>query len=246
MNEIPAIHTSCKNCVFAVYENITQTGCHLDYISKYKNNGASILEAYDNEKEFYVIGEKKCLGYREDSWFKKSNTTTLEEKKDLIKKENSINYLAIINLKDISIAVFEKLILAISNSALKPAKIIIIRHTNDNKNFPFNYLQTNLDSLNIPWRIQTMVDQEALWGDILHEVTMRNSSYRFICGITNYTPDMFDIINKANSIIYDDLSTFNILCDKDHNIILYAGSVYRYANYHGHDILNDKDYYQIV
>lgn len=244
MTNIPAIHTCCKKCVFAIYDNITQTSCHLDYISKYKEKNTSILEAYDNEKEFYIISEKKCPGYREDSWFKDSNLTTLE-KIDIIKKNNTINYLAIIDLKNISLDNFEKLISLISEIQLKPAKIILIRHTID-KNFPFDYLKSKLDSLNIIWRIQTMVDQEALWGDILHETCMHNSSYRFICGIKNYEPSMFNVIDSANKIIYDDLSTFNILCDKDHNIIIYAGSVYRYSNYHGHDILNDKDYYQIV
>jgi len=245
MTNIPAIHTPCKKCVFAIYDNITQTGCHLDYISKYRDKNVSVLEAYDNDKEFYVIADKKCPGYREDSWFKDANIT-LSEKIDNIKKTNTINYLAVINLKTISVSSFEKLVTLISSANFKPAKIIIIRHTNDNKSFPFAYLKSHLDSLNIPWRIQTMLDQDALWGDILHEATMRNSSYRFICGITEYQKDMFNIIDKANSIVYDDLSTFNILCDKDHNIIIYAGSVYRYANYHGHDVLNDKDYYQII
>jgi hypothetical protein len=244
MSSIPAIHTSCKKCVCAIYENITQVGCYLDYISKYKDKNTSILEAYDNEKEFYVIGEKKCPGYREDSWFKNTSLTT-EEKIDLIKQSNSIDYLAVIDLKNISIEDFEKLTIAISNTKFKPTKIIIIRHTTY-KTFPFNYLRTKLDSLGIIWRIQTMVDQDALWGDILHEATVRNVAYRFICGISKYKEDMFSIIDKANSIIYDDLSTFNILCDQDHNIIIYAGSVYRYANYHGYDILNDKNYYQIV
>ena len=88
MTSIPAIHTSCKKCVFAIYDNITQTGCHLDYIAKYREKNISILEAYDEQKEFYVIGDKKCPGYREDSWFK-DNNLTIEEKIDKIKKDIS-------------------------------------------------------------------------------------------------------------------------------------------------------------
>ena len=82
MSIIHAIHTPCKNCVFAKYEENTQTGCELDYIEKYKNLESEILEVYDNDKEFYVINDKKCLGYREPKWFEQlsMSDSSMEEK----------------------------------------------------------------------------------------------------------------------------------------------------------------------
>jgi hypothetical protein len=246
MTTIPAIHTSCKKCVFAIYDNITQIGCHLDYLNKYKDKNISILEAYDEQKEFYVIGDKKCPGYREDSWFKNANLS-MEEKIIKIKQENSINYLIVINLKDIDPIDLHKIFNTISELSFKPSKIILIRHTDDNKKFPFATLKTSLDDLNIQWRIQTMIDKDALWGDILHGITVAgNHAYRFICGIKTYTEDLSKLIDKANSIIYNDLSTFNILSNKTRDMIIFPGSVYRYANFHGHDILNDEKAYQTI
>lgn len=244
MTNIPAIHTACKKCVFALYDNITQTGCYLDYITKYRKKNISILEVYDNEKEFYVIADKKCPSYREDSWFKDSSLS-IQQKAEQIKNSNNINYLIAINLKDITVSDFYNIIDDISKLQFRPSKVIIVRHT-DNLNFPFDTLKNSLDQLNIPWRIQTMIDKDALLGDILHGVSSSNPQYRFICSITNYTKDIARVINKANSIIYDDLSTFNILSDHNRNIIIYAGSVYRYSNFHGYDILNDDKAYQIV
>lgn len=245
MTNIPAIHTSCKKCVFAIYSNITQTGCYLDYINKYKDKGISILEAYDEQKEFYVIGDKKCPGYREDSWFK-DNNLTIEEKVDKIKKDISINYLMVINLENMDPTELAQIFHTISELEYKPSKIIVIRHTNDQK-FPFNTLKNSLDKLNIKWRVQTMIDKDLLWGGILHSiVSSGNHAYRFICGVKKYTPDITNVINKANSIIYDDLSSFNVLCNKGHDVIIFAGSVYRYSSFHGYDILNDEKAYQIV
>lgn len=245
MTSIPAIHTSCKKCVFAIYDNITQTGCHLDYIAKYREKNISILEAYDEQKEFYVIGDKKCPGYREDSWFK-DNNLTIEEKIDKIKKDISINYLMVIDLENMDPMELDKVFDTISELAYKPSKIIIIRHTNNQK-FPFDVLKNSLDKLDIKWRVQTMIDKDVLWGGILHSVVSNgNHAYRFICGVKKYTPDITNVINTANSIIYDNLSSFNILCNKDHDIIIFAGSVYRYSSFHGYDILNDEKAYQIV
>jgi len=245
MTNIPAIHTACKKCVFAVYEDITQTECYLGYISKYRDKNISILEAYDDEKEFYVISDKKCPGYRENSWFKNADLT-IQQKAEQILKNNHINYLMVINLKDIEVSDFHNTINDILQLDFKPSKIIIVRHTDDHKKFPFDVLKSSLDKLNILWKIQTMIDKDSLWGDILHGVSVTNSQYRFICGIIKYTKDISKIINKANSIIYDDLSTFNILSNNNRDVIIYAGSVYRYSNFHGYDILNDEKAYQII
>jgi len=59
------LQTSCKNCTFAVYNELTQTGCSADRIDKFDKS--DIIEAYDNEKEFYVIN-KFCNLYRPLSW----------------------------------------------------------------------------------------------------------------------------------------------------------------------------------
>ena len=62
MSTINAVHTPCKNCVFAIYDNITQTNCALHYLDIYRDKDIEILEAYDNDKEFYIINNKKCIG----------------------------------------------------------------------------------------------------------------------------------------------------------------------------------------
>lgn len=58
--------TACKNCLFAEYEGDTQTGCAAGRIKKYQDNHM-VIEAYDNEKEFFVI-KGICNLVRQDSW----------------------------------------------------------------------------------------------------------------------------------------------------------------------------------
>lgn len=59
----PSYQTSCKDCVFAEYEDITQVSCQADRLKFF----GDIIEAYDNDKEFYVINDV-CTYYRPPFW----------------------------------------------------------------------------------------------------------------------------------------------------------------------------------
>ena len=61
--------TSCKSCVFSITdkEGFKQTGCKIGRIEKYRKKGIPIIEARDEEKEFYGI-ETWCKAYREEPW----------------------------------------------------------------------------------------------------------------------------------------------------------------------------------
>ena len=71
--------TSCKKCKFAIYDGQTQTGCEDNRIEKYLEQDRC-FEAYDNEKEFYVI-RTLCSCYME-----KTVDLTLDQMKELSKK----------------------------------------------------------------------------------------------------------------------------------------------------------------
>ncbi len=47
--------TSCKECVFATYEEHTQTGCRFGRVEKFRQKGVEVVEAMDEEREFFVI-----------------------------------------------------------------------------------------------------------------------------------------------------------------------------------------------
>jgi hypothetical protein len=58
--------TSCKNCVFASYDGNTQSDCKAGRIDIYREKDI-VIEAYDNDKEFFVI-KGFCNYYRSKSW----------------------------------------------------------------------------------------------------------------------------------------------------------------------------------
>ena len=143
MTHIDPIHTPCKSCVFAQYENNTQTGCALNYIDKYRDAGVEILEAYDDDdNNFYVLNKKKCLGYRESKWFEELNMTdsSMEDKIEYFYKNNAIQYIIIIDLKDYDINKLENIFNQILNATVRPTKLVLIRHQHQTE-FKYEHLE---------------------------------------------------------------------------------------------------------
>lgn len=253
MTEISIVHTSCKRCVFAQYQDKTQTGCVLDYISKHKDNNTEILEAYDDELEFYIINKKKCNGYREDSWFISkglSENSTIDERVELFKRLNSINYTLIINFLEIGSTEqdISDLLDSLKTIKIPPYKTVFIRapegETTIYKNINDLLVKANI---NCKWKIQTMVDDSISNENILHNAINENKSTRFICALKNTKSNIGAIIEEANHLVHDELKQFTVLTDSNHSCYLFGTGVYRYSLLEHHkDILEDKDNFQII
>jgi hypothetical protein len=250
MSEINIIHTPCKKCVFANYHNNTQIDCHLDYISFYKNTKIDILEAYDEEKEFYIINNKKCIGYRENSWFEKRNLQDLsiEEKINKFKENNFLHYLMCVDLQNFTqedLSAFGDLF---KNLSIKPRKIIFIRYQNHNIKFSYDLIQKTLDraGFNGKWRIQTMLIDKN-YKDILHETININKKYRFILSMNSYCNNLDAIISKGNNIVYENMDRFVAITNSDKSAILFSTPNYRHSLLIEHkDILEEESYHIIV
>jgi hypothetical protein len=115
--------TSCKLCIFAKYDGITQTDCSLDKIEDAKVGGHTVLGAYDEDKEFFIIPNYICMGYRTEEWREKHKSANLAE---LVKEESTLKYHAIIFLKhqtDLAKQRIEEL----QAEAIPPEAITIVR-----------------------------------------------------------------------------------------------------------------------
>jgi hypothetical protein len=235
---ISPIHTACKKCVFAEYVDKTQNGCRLNYLDIYKNNqDTELLEVFDEDLEFFVINEKKCIGYRENSWFVKFGleNATIEEKIEKFHQINHLDYYVIINLDaethdDTRI---QKLIVELSNLDIKPQKIIFIRYIKNVEEFSYEFImdflnRSNLDSCQ--WRIQGMEDNKALYEHTLHNITSLNKTPRFVLSIKlGDSYNLNGIVNTANNIVYKKLERFYVIKNIDENCMIFGSAVYRFA-----------------
>jgi len=247
--QISTIHTPCKSCVFAKYEDKTQTDCHLDYISKYRANGVEIIEAYDEDNEFFVINDKKCIGYRENKWFEKRNLgdASIEQKINKYKESNYAHYIAVINLKELELDNLANICNNLNKCDIRPKKVVLIRYQNDKKNFHYRDIENIFSSTNIdyPWRIQTMLDTDMPYEYILYDIVKNNKNCRFVLSIQQDTDSLNKLINTANQTVYENLENFYASGDSTKKVILYSSTVYRHAFEVGKDLLNDPDLYTL-
>jgi hypothetical protein len=250
MSQINKVHTPCKDCVFSIYEDITQTDCHLKYIDKYRDKNIEILEAYDNEKEFYVINGKKCIGYRESKWFKQFGleNSPIQDKVNKFTELNHLSYMIVIDLKYFTLKHFNHLIEEVKKISISPEKIIFIRYQ-DNKDFTYDIIKNLLDKIKLgcKWRIQTMVDNSLDNKDILHNCINLNKQHRFILSINKPANNIYKIIDKANYIVYEDLDQFNVISNKDKTALIFSAPSYRWSIVvEKINILDDDNNYQII
>jgi transcription elongation factor Elf1 len=174
----------------AVYENSTQIGCLADRIKKF---GASALEAYDNDKEFYVI-EGFCNYYRNSKW----GQPNLEK----IKHESSISFDLLIDCNNIGELYRDELYNLLENVDYYNDKIDInLYHmlTQDsNKKSHTLYLYHNLT--NRP-KISVCLDNNLF----IHEHALKsNSSYH----ISINKAINSNIFKQINNLVNDDIKKF--------------------------------------
>lgn len=250
---IDPVHTACKKCVFAVYDKDTQTSCALSYIKQYQKNEVEVLEAYDEESKFYIVNKKKCIGYREDSYFNnKQNTSTLKDKIEYFYQTNHIEYLLLVNLHEFEKNSLNTLCEQIKALRILPKKVIFVRYNYLPKIFTYDIIKDFLVKCNYSgeWRIQTMVDNQLSYADILHNCINLNKSFRFVASVnfpSGQINDLNHTVDTANTIVYKDLGSFTILSTKEKEVILFSSGQYRYSYLiNKENIINQEKYYKFI
>jgi hypothetical protein len=241
---ISAIHTSCKNCVFAEYSGITQYNCLMGLIDQYKDKSVEVLEVYDTEKEFYVINNKKCSAYKEPQYFKSRNLEdiTIEEKIQYVKNLMKINYVGVINLMNFSLDNLSHIISTLEIAQVKPKKIILVRYNTQGKDYAYNKIKNILDQHNLSnWTIKTVLDPEDSYETVLHNIINTSKKNNFILSINHNFTNLLSIIEQAQNIVYKDFGFFNYITNQDKGTIIFNGAVYRMNIFYGIDILKLED-----
>jgi hypothetical protein len=216
-NPIKKIHTSCHDCCFAVYDGInsaTQVDCVLNLIEHYRNKKQEILEAYNEDNEFYIINGRKCYYKRTKDWYEKLNLAEEKDYIDRVWKETQIKYTAIIYANDDYYDVNLTLKSILCQEHL-PAQIVIIRgYGNKIKPSDLNDL---LIKTGIKWRVSNAqsqdITQEIVFRGLIdifyqkYPVYLKIDAGKMICDD--------DLMKKINTKIILDGNKIGLLTDED-------------------------------
>jgi hypothetical protein len=214
-------NTPCKNCFFAEYKDITQVGCNAKQLDKFKLHGITILEAYDAEKEFYVVEGRKCLYYRPLMWGENKDNPVASAREEI-----KFNYHAIIRCASDSVQEVEKTVDSLTNADIPPAYITCIvpyKSTSDGK----EYIPI-LKGQSADWNIEKITNPE-IGPD--REVTfcVKRVPSAFIFIVNDGCEIPKDTFNKLDTKIVEQLWTFTLILPNDKgNGVIFPWGVYRY------------------
>jgi len=127
MNKKPIlsqVHTACRYCVFAEYEDNTQTGCKLNKLDDYRAAGIDIVEVYDEGANFNIIDGRICLFYRNESSLESYARDTWEE---MTIMQTKIPYHVILFVEEgDSLFVIKTALRKLKEQAIKPNMVTIV------------------------------------------------------------------------------------------------------------------------
>lgn len=111
------IRTHCKGCVFKIEKDNVQTGCKLNRLNVFLNNGTEV-ECVDGS---YII-KKLCSACRDAEWAKDKDDIMHSVRLEL---EPRIDYIVICDDQDPNIDEIKRTIYSIEKQQVKPHSIIV-------------------------------------------------------------------------------------------------------------------------
>lgn len=178
--KLSIIHTPCKQCIFAEYDHKTQTGCAVGMLDKFRNSGYEIIEVYDDEQEFFVINDKKCIFMRQKNWLDKDDISSITEAIDLATKENQIKYILILDINEkTTLDSIQNTIEFFISQKIKPVGILVMTDHKYSLQIEIKDIAKLLDSTKIKWRIQKFIDDDLVFTQKIKAIIQSAPVNRF-------------------------------------------------------------------
>ena len=123
MTTVNPISSSCKLCLFAKYDGNTQIGCEFNRTEKIDNHPLyELIEAYDDEKNFFVLNNHICPYQRTHHWIHADSPN----KKELVEKEVYMRWGAIVLGHKQEISTIQQRLEELYSQSIKPSIIILV------------------------------------------------------------------------------------------------------------------------
>lgn len=192
--------TICKECIFAKYDNFSQTGCEFNIIDNARAAGVQVLGCYDTEKEFFVLKDRQCMLRRPESWIQDKPE---EKLKDLAHSEVVIPCKAIVLMEiETPFDAVKKTIDDLASQTIKPNFVSIIR-PHDNKIVTPKEIADYLGTMQFShWKVENIMDRKRKGRKII-DLVMHFKTHPYTACFRagrNIPEDFFSSLN--HKIIY--------------------------------------------
>lgn len=154
-------HTSCKDCIFAIYNEKTQQGCAANMFKKFNSNNITKTLVYDkDDNEFYVINNINCPSFRNEKWKndfhqKKNLYCSLNELLSVVKEQNKCKFYIMLYIapQTLNCLVQDSINQCLTNQ-YKHIKYVFVCHQDKYNDIVFELRNSKLKD----WRIETIIE----------------------------------------------------------------------------------------
>jgi len=223
--------TSCKDCVFAKYDDVTQIGCHCGQLEVFRKNEIEVTECYDNEKEFFTL-DTFCLFHKTKEWLQTNGIEKADIKMvaEKMLADSTLKYTALIwaNPNDIEGVAFS--VDSLLANSIKPKKVIIMLQRPSTAQ-EVDQMCLMLELKSTPWKVQNPTEELSIENNI--DLATHNLEVPSYFVLDAGQPALFKDIAKINGLL--NLGNFVF------SIIEYGGNK-KLVNYKIHKLLNGNHF----
>lgn len=196
---------SCKGCFFAHKIGITQVGCELNKIQSFRDAGAQVVAAEDEDEEFYII-DRFCSTYRDKGWGDSFDDTKAQI---LLETSIPVNFIILHSAKS-TLEELEVTLKDIQRQDNKPVGVTIVVQDKDiNDGFGLRHrTHEYLDRVDVAFYIVTMLDKKSEELQMVDEAFNKciNGYYTVFRSGSNIPQNFIMKINEAVNINLEPIS----------------------------------------
>lgn len=211
--KINVISTTCKDCLFGKYDGKTQVGCELGRIEKIKEHPVyDLVEAYDEQKEFYVLNHHLCLHQRVSGWI--HDNKSMDEMVREVKEEIKMNWGAILSLKNETtqdMSRVQQRLEEITNQTNPPKWIGVINQDVDLDVF---WIIDYLNKKDIKWSIESGQEHTRHYIDVLFN-KFKKDRFVFYAFFESHMDIPSDLYDRMHRNVIDNLMQYSVIKDND-------------------------------
>lgn len=211
--KISAVSTTCKDCLFAKYEGKTQVGCELGRVEKVEQHPIyDLVEAYDDDKEFYILNYHLCLYQRINGWVHDNKST--EEMIEEVRKEINLNWGAILVLKDEPINDMSRVQKRLEEILDQPNPPKWIGIVNQNIDLDVYWIIDYLSEKGVRWSVESGEENTRHYIDILFE-KFKKDRFVFYAVFESNKDIPSDLYDKMYHNVIDNMVQYSVIKDED-------------------------------
>ena len=209
--EQPSLKTSCRDCLFAVYDNNVQLECRFARLKPFmKQTEVETIE--DNEKSYYMIKDRICNRCRHKD---NNPPVSIDEFVEQVRKETRLKVDLVLEVKtpDELCSVLDQL----NTWTTKPNKLFIINNCAQTQALVY-WLTANYKH---PWEVVSRFSTTPLIN--LHHIATK-SKHQYILHTSDITKLSVDVLDRLDKLWNDEMVQF--ACVHDENSQLYGRYLY--------------------